>query len=52
MNTLNIEKYKDTILYFCERLGGKIEGKKKLAKLLYFADFDMFKIRKLKIVRS
>lgn len=45
MNTLNVKKYKETILYLCEKLGGKIEGKKKLAKLLYFADFDMFEYK-------
>lgn len=38
----NKEKYKSVILYLCEKLGGTLEGKKKLAKLLYFADFDMF----------
>lgn len=43
--SLNKEKYKNTILYLCEKLGGKIEGKKKLAKLLYFVDFDMFEYK-------
>jgi len=42
---VNAKKYKNTILYFCEKLGGKVEGKKKLAKLLYFADFDMFEYK-------
>jgi uncharacterized phage-associated protein len=39
---INIEKYKNTILYLANKLGGKIKGKKKLAKLLYFVDFDFF----------
>lgn len=38
----NIKKYKNAILYLANKLGGKIEGKKKLAKLLYFVDFDFF----------
>lgn len=39
---INKNKYKQIILYFCKELGGEIRGKKKLAKLLYFADFDFF----------
>lgn len=39
---LNKKKYIQTILYFCSKLGGEVRGKKKLAKLLYFADFDFF----------
>jgi uncharacterized phage-associated protein len=39
---LNKEKYQEMILYLCQKLGGEIRGKKKLAKLLYFADFDFF----------
>ncbi|HLP86335.1 MAG TPA: Panacea domain-containing protein [Candidatus Paceibacterota bacterium] len=39
---INIEKYKNTILYLANKLGGTIKGKKKLAKLLYFVDFDFF----------
>jgi uncharacterized phage-associated protein len=38
-------KYKNAILYFCERLGGSLRGRKKLAKLLYFADFDCFEYK-------
>lgn len=38
----NKKKYQQIILYFCKKLGGEIRGKKKLAKLLYFADFDFF----------
>lgn len=39
---INREKYQEAILYLCRKLGGEIRGKKKLAKLLYFADFDYF----------
>jgi uncharacterized phage-associated protein len=41
----NKEKYKNVILYLLHGLGGTIEGKKKLAKLLYYVDFDMFEYR-------
>lgn len=40
--TLNRKKYQNAILYLCSKLGGEVRGKKKLAKLLYFADFDFF----------
>jgi len=36
------KKYKEVILYLAEKLGGEIKGKKKLAKLLYFVDFDFY----------
>ncbi len=36
------EKYQNTILYLCQKLGGEIRGKKKLVKLLYFVDFDFY----------
>lgn len=36
------DKYKEAIIYFCSRLNNEVRGKKKLAKLLYFADFDLF----------
>lgn len=36
------KKYQDVILYLARKLGGEIRGKKKLAKLLYFVDFDFF----------
>lgn len=36
------KKYKQTILYLCSKLGKEVRGKKKLAKLLYFVDFDFF----------
>lgn len=39
---LNKEKYEEAILYLCANLGGEVRGKKKLAKLLYFVDFDLF----------
>jgi uncharacterized phage-associated protein len=35
-------KYSNLILLLCKRLGGSIVGKKKLAKLLYYVDFDMY----------
>lgn len=40
--TKDIKKYKNAVLYLANKLGGKIRGKKKLAKLLYFVDFDFF----------
>lgn len=40
--SLHTEKYKQVILYLCSQLGKEIKGKKKLAKLLYFVDFDFF----------
>lgn len=39
---LHQEKYQNVILYLCQKLQGEIRGKKKLAKLLYFADFDFY----------
>ena len=39
---INKEKYANVILYLCSKLGGEVRGKKKLAKLLYFVDFDLF----------
>lgn len=39
---LHKEKYRQIILYICQKLGGEVRGKKKLAKLLYFVDFDFF----------
>lgn len=40
--SLHTEKYKQAILYLCLKLGKEVRGKKKLAKLLYFVDFDFF----------
>lgn len=39
---LHTKKYKQIILYICSKLGKEVRGKKKLAKLLYFVDFDFF----------
>lgn len=38
----NPKKFKELVLYLAQQLGGEIRGKKRLAKLLYFADFDFF----------
>ena len=35
-------KYDNTILYLCKSLGGSVVGKKKIAKLLYYIDFDRY----------
>ena len=40
--SLNRKKYQNAILYLCSKLKGEIRGKKKLAKLLYFVDFDLY----------
>ena len=40
--SLNRKKYQNAVLYFCRKLKGEVRGKKKLAKLLYFADFDFY----------
>lgn len=42
MSKISEKKYQEIILYLAEKLGGEIRGKKKLAKLLYFVDFDFF----------
>lgn len=42
MSKINEKKYENVILYLCDKLGGSISGKKKLAKLLYYVDFDHF----------
>ncbi len=42
---MNKVKYKNLILHLCNLLGGKIEGKKKLYKLLYYVDFDHFEYK-------
>ncbi|MFH1201065.1 MAG: Panacea domain-containing protein [bacterium] len=39
---INKKKYEQVIIYLCSKLGGEIRGKKKLAKLLYYSDFDFF----------
>lgn len=38
------KKYKAAILLLIKELGGSIRGKKKLAKLLYFIDFDFYEL--------
>ena len=42
---LNQKKYHNAVLYLCQKLGGEVRGKKKLAKLLYFTDFDLYEKR-------
>jgi hypothetical protein len=42
---INAEKYENAILFFCAQLGGSLRGRKKLAQLLYFADFDHFEYK-------
>ncbi|MBI2100249.1 MAG: SocA family protein [Candidatus Vogelbacteria bacterium] len=39
---LHRKKYHNAVLYLCQKLKGEVRGKKKLAKLLYFADFDLY----------
>lgn len=39
---LHRKKYQQAILYLCEKLNREIRGKKKLAKLLYYLDFDYY----------
>lgn len=40
--SLHKKKYQQAILYFGCKLGKEIRGKKKLAKLLYYLDFDYY----------
>ena len=40
--SLHRKKYQNAVLYLCRKLKGEVRGKKKLAKLLYFADFDLY----------
>ncbi|MEK7582284.1 MAG: Panacea domain-containing protein [Patescibacteria group bacterium] len=40
--SLHRKKYQNAVLYLCQKLKGEVRGKKKLAKLLYFADFDFY----------
>ena len=43
MAEINKSKYENTILYLISHMSDhKIHGKKKLAKLLYYVDFDRF----------
>lgn len=46
VNTLNLTKYENAVLYLCSKIPGQaIRGKKKLAKLLYYVDFDRFEFK-------
>jgi len=38
-------KYSNLILLLCRELGGAVAGKKKLAKLLYYVDFDRYEYK-------
>src|SRR3989304_4776003 len=40
--SLHRKKYQNAVLYLCQKLKGEVRGKKKLAKLLYFVDFDLY----------
>lgn len=44
--TISTKKYENSILYLCSKQQGYIlRGKKKLAKLLYYVDFDNFEYK-------
>lgn len=45
MANFDSKKYENAILYLCGALGGLLQGKKKLAKLLYYADFDRYEYK-------
>lgn len=45
MTKFDSKKYENVILYLCDALGGSLQGKKKLAKLLYFVDFDRYEYK-------
>jgi uncharacterized phage-associated protein len=38
-------KYENAILYLCKQQSGVLRGKKKLAKLLYYLDFDRYEYK-------
>ncbi len=40
-----LNKYENAILYLCKQQGGVLHGKKKLAKLLYYLDFDHYEYK-------
>jgi uncharacterized phage-associated protein len=42
---INNKKYQNAILYLCQQQGGALYGKKKLAKLLYYLDFDRYEYK-------
>ena len=52
MAKIDTRKYENVILYIAQKLGGEIRGKKKLAKLLYFVDFDYFEKNSEPITRD
>ena len=42
---INAKKYENTILFLAKtQEDGAVHGRKKLAKLLYYADFDRFEL--------
>jgi len=43
--SLSTKKYENAILYLCKQQGGVLRGKKKLAKLLYYIDFDKYEYK-------
>ena len=45
---INKEKYQEVILYLCQKLAERLK-EEKLAKLLYFADFDFYEINQKSI---
>jgi uncharacterized phage-associated protein len=45
MMSVNTVKYQNLILFLCQCLGNTIHGKKKLAKLLYYCDFDRYEYK-------
>ena len=42
---ISFKKYENAILYLCKQQGGVIRGKVKLAKLLYYLDFDKYEYK-------
>lgn len=52
MAKIDSKKYKEVVLYLISKLGGEIRGKKKLAKLLYFVDFDFFENKENYLTRE
>jgi uncharacterized phage-associated protein len=49
MSKIAKDRYENAILYLCDALGGSLRGKKKLAKLLYYADFDRYEYKESEI---
>lgn len=42
---ISTKKYENAILYLCKQQGEVLRGKKKLAKLLYYIDFDRYEFK-------